>query len=175
MLLLSGQCLMQPAEPVPGTSAAPGSLTTGCDAVPPLLGLAAQWEAFQDQNSCSLHTETPKSFTLALQAFRESLAADVLQPHAQRWGPSFQPPRVQDLTLYSNPHQQPLLFVDDSQAQDCQMQAAVEVRFCGCPKSQCTAVMGRHQLCQHLPGDAFMGGGTESLAPTAGVGPVAVP
>lgn len=94
----------------------------------------------------------------ALQAFRESLAADVLQPHAQRGGSSFQPPRVQDLTLYSNPHQQPLLFVDDSQAPDCQMQPVGEVRFCVCPQRM--AAMGRHQLCVCLPGEVVMRGRT---------------
>ena len=83
----------------------------------------------------------------------------MLQPHAQRGGLSFQPPRVQDLTLYSNPHQQPLLFVDDSQAPDCQMQPAGEVRLCDA-QSPCTAAMGRLSYACAIPGDALMQGST---------------
>ena len=97
----------------------------------------------------------------------------MLRPHAHRGGGSFQPPRVQDLTLYSNPHQQPLLFVDDSQAPDCQMQPAGEVRLCGCPNawqpwagiSFACAVLEMHSC----------GAESESPVPMAGAAHVPVP
>ena len=94
------------------------------------------------------------------------------QPHAERGGPSFQPPRVQDLTLYSNPHQQPLLFVDDSQAPDCQMQPAGEVRFSGCPNAwQSFAGIFACAFLEMLSCVAE----PESPAPVAGVAPVPLP